>query len=1221
MSDHLIHRLTFEIGNLRDNKEYQRIASGIFSIVNTTLKLRLETILDRYDFHDYHIVINSIEIDLGEFSPRNYQNELLDRVVKYLDQRFDKIERIIEASIKEEAYLKETDINELSGLNPISILKKGETTPKTTERYVQSEYVSNISLKENQYLEAVSFYLLNGWLPYYLNIPQKLFAQHFLSTISNNMGVIASFISKQSIQKQKQIQSRLSQFVFSNNDEVAKQLTTKEKKKLLESNKDVELLTNNVLRNTDAVASESNFEDLLINKVLRNADAVAFESKFKENPLDKALKDTLLNDALKPFYTSVKSDNLGLLIRVFVEYIETGKTVTNILPYYISNISEVINQLYKRAPVILKEIFTRTNIFKQPEHIVQSRIVHLYSQLRKTHVNFLLQAHISNAQKWQKPLNALNEIFESNVEFIPDWLKPIKDNRRAHAFLFYNLVQKENNLGAPMVDFAKDLLLKEAVVFQQPKTIRNSFEKVFHYFTSKDSYSSNELKSVIRNIDRLYKANKSSLVTIFEEMKKSGLKENEIQARLVSLAEYASVDVLDKVLSVFYGDSNVVKHSEMSTYSEAWTSNMDVEKRIRIQLLFDTINNNSSSSATYTLVKRFDPITNYLKRVAVKDGTTQQSSYILFSDWIQKNERYLVTLSQSQTKEKLNLTVFAESLVTISTNIVRINQELKNLESTKISESIKRNIEDLVLFFEKEIKSNESTDIVRTTSDVIEYFDNVRMTKKGLTVEFVETFLQYKGQKDQIDAMDTIVSSKELVKDSKSLGNQLISEYQVLSLKRIKQILDFGKIISEKSIQENYYKNTSKSIMKWVKDNEHRIDSLNELETHLEKGRNYSAEEIKLIEYVKQVKQELENETEEDSIEVAVTKLITNLESYYIPRTGNKNNTFEKIVEIIPENHANQELSQLVKKLTDKQIIDNPSLRKLEKKTFEKLLQLLLPTDTFRTFIKWRERYKKMLRFFASEFEINTVLLALTTNLRNLNEENLVVLFLNQFQGLKGWTNYKLKTESIRFYEEFSEELSDVQRETYRKFVSEISTAENVQDSVLMQGLDQGIAIKNAGLVLLWPFMKILFKLAGLMSDKGEFHDKESKQRAVFLLQYLAVKQSEGDEPYIVFNKIFVGLELDDPMPTGITLTDKEKDICDSLLMNTIKQWTALGKSSPDNLRGTFIIRDGVLHFREGAWHLVVESKSFDLLLGKLPWSYSMIRASWLPYVITVDWN
>jgi hypothetical protein len=168
---------------------------------------------------------------------------------------------------------------------------------------------------------------------------------------------------------------------------------------------------------------------------------------------------------------------------------------------------------------------------------------------------------------------------------------------------------------------------------------------------------------------------------------------------------------------------------------------------------------------------------------------------------------------------------------------------------------------------------------------------------------------------------------------------------------------------------------------------------------------------------------------------------------------------------------------------------------------------------------------------------------------------------------------------------------------------------------------ESDIAVRNAGLILCWPFLGYYFGALGLLNDKKDFIDLEARERAVFLLQYLAVKQSNAEEHYLTLNKIMVGYPLDEAISTGIIMTKKEIDISEALLINVIKQWSALKNMKPDGLRGSFIIRDGVLRQMHNGWRLIVDKKGFDLLLNKIPWSLSMIRFTWVSYMINVEWN
>jgi hypothetical protein len=65
-----------------------------------------------------------------------------------------------------------------------------------------------------------------------------------------------------------------------------------------------------------------------------------------------------------------------------------------------------------------------------------------------------------------------------------------------------------------------------------------------------------------------------------------------------------------------------------------------------------------------------------------------------------------------------------------------------------------------------------------------------------------------------------------------------------------------------------------------------------------------------------------------------------------------------------------------------------------------------------------------------------------------------------------------------------------------------------------------------------------------------------------------------------------------------------------------------LRNTSPDGLRGTFLIRSGKLCLRDGGdWSLQVESNSFDILLDQLPWGISMIKLPWMEKMLWVEWR
>ena len=61
--------------------------------------------------------------------------------------------------------------------------------------------------------------------------------------------------------------------------------------------------------------------------------------------------------------------------------------------------------------------------------------------------------------------------------------------------------------------------------------------------------------------------------------------------------------------------------------------------------------------------------------------------------------------------------------------------------------------------------------------------------------------------------------------------------------------------------------------------------------------------------------------------------------------------------------------------------------------------------------------------------------------------------------------------------------------------------------------------------------------------------------------------------------------------------------------------------TSIPNLRGAFLIRDGLLSEKEDRWTLHVENKAYDIVLEYLPWTISMIKLPWMHKRIDVAWR
>lgn len=170
---------------------------------------------------------------------------------------------------------------------------------------------------------------------------------------------------------------------------------------------------------------------------------------------------------------------------------------------------------------------------------------------------------------------------------------------------------------------------------------------------------------------------------------------------------------------------------------------------------------------------------------------------------------------------------------------------------------------------------------------------------------------------------------------------------------------------------------------------------------------------------------------------------------------------------------------------------------------------------------------------------------------------------------------------------------------------------------------NEAIYIANAGLVLLANFAPHLFRMLGLLEGDA-FVDDAARHRAVHCLVYLSDGHTDTEEHEWVLNKLLCGVPIDEPVPPAKPL-DAAIPVLDSLLTAVIAHWSALGSTSMDGLRQTFLRRIGRLiehEAHEGQhWRMKVQPAAFDVLLERLPWSYGTIKLPWMKGAIHVDWR
>ncbi|NJM26135.1 MAG: hypothetical protein HC859_12250, partial [Bacteroidia bacterium] len=170
--------------------------------------------------------------------------------------------------------------------------------------------------------------------------------------------------------------------------------------------------------------------------------------------------------------------------------------------------------------------------------------------------------------------------------------------------------------------------------------------------------------------------------------------------------------------------------------------------------------------------------------------------------------------------------------------------------------------------------------------------------------------------------------------------------------------------------------------------------------------------------------------------------------------------------------------------------------------------------------------------------------------------------------------------------------------QTSRSVASIVSAQANIQQSVRDSPVehresfpeDEAIAVSNAGIVLLSPFLPAFFEGLGLVESKA-FATDDAAARAALVLQYLVTKDTVMPEHDLVLNKILCGLDISIPLPAALDLTATEIDECEHLLNVVAARWDALKGTSGEGLRQTFFRRDGIIRHQNQSWKLTVAQR------------------------------
>ena len=185
-------------------------------------------------------------------------------------------------------------------------------------------------------------------------------------------------------------------------------------------------------------------------------------------------------------------------------------------------------------------------------------------------------------------------------------------------------------------------------------------------------------------------------------------------------------------------------------------------------------------------------------------------------------------------------------------------------------------------------------------------------------------------------------------------------------------------------------------------------------------------------------------------------------------------------------------------------------------------------------------------------------------------------------------------------------ELSDIQVQfTLSESLDELSTASRVE-------------ISNAGMVLLHPFMKKLFRDLGLMENVTFSHDA-ARCRGIYVWHYVASGFEDDTDINFLLPKLLCGLSPDEILCKEVSISDYERSICLNHLCRLLRYWDL----APDieSLRRDYLSRSGTIEYINGLWTLRVDHRELDHRAGGSFQSPVTILHAWQKEPLEVYWS
>ncbi|HBT09684.1 MAG TPA: hypothetical protein DEB18_09405 [Leeuwenhoekiella sp.] len=182
-----------------------------------------------------------------------------------------------------------------------------------------------------------------------------------------------------------------------------------------------------------------------------------------------------------------------------------------------------------------------------------------------------------------------------------------------------------------------------------------------------------------------------------------------------------------------------------------------------------------------------------------------------------------------------------------------------------------------------------------------------------------------------------------------------------------------------------------------------------------------------------------------------------------------------------------------------------------------------------------------------------------------------------------------------------------------------IEQQQSIENNSVETDESQGLILPNCGLILLHPFLSILFEELGVLNPQKQIAE-EHYDLVVQLLHFIATGEENVSEQQLGAAKQLCGVPSSYPIKKESVLLEKHKQEAFNLIQTVLNYWSALKNTTASGLRGQFLTRSGKWVTTDEKIELFIERQTADILLDQLPWGLSMVKLPWLKKMIYVTW-